>query len=73
METDFAPIGEARLRQILDAVVAEGDAAEYLGLEARTRAARPASTSAESAIPHGADAPRSAAPHRQWLTTSPGS
>lgn len=36
METDFAPIGEARLRQILDAVVAEGDAAEYLGLEAKS-------------------------------------
>lgn len=36
METDFAPMGEARLRQILDAVVAEGDAAEYLGLEAKS-------------------------------------
>ena len=32
MDTDFAPTGEARLRQILDAVVAEGDAAEHLDL-----------------------------------------
>lgn len=36
METDFAPMGETRLRQVLDAVVAEGDAAEYLGLEAKS-------------------------------------
>src|SRR5690625_7912547 len=36
MDTDFAPTGEARLRQILDAVVAEGDAAEHLGLEAKS-------------------------------------
>lgn len=36
MDTDFAPTGEARLRKILDAVVAEGDTAEYLGLEAKS-------------------------------------
>lgn len=36
MDTDFTPIGERRLRQIVDAVVREGDAAEYMGLEAKS-------------------------------------
>lgn len=36
MEADFAPLGETRLQQLLDAVAAEGDAAETLGLEAKS-------------------------------------
>lgn len=36
MDTDFSPTGDNRLRSILDAVVQEGDAAEYLGLEAKS-------------------------------------
>lgn len=40
METDFAPLGETRLQQLLDAVAAEGDAAETLGLEAKSEPAQ---------------------------------
>lgn len=36
METDFAPTGELRLRQIVEAVMAEGDAVEGVGLEAKS-------------------------------------
>lgn len=36
MDTNFVPMGERRLRQIMDAVVTEGDTAEYLGLEAKS-------------------------------------
>ncbi|OBA46591.1 hypothetical protein [Kocuria sp. ICS0012] len=36
MDTNFAPMGEVRLRQILAAIVDEGDAAEHLGLEAKS-------------------------------------
>lgn len=36
METDFAPTGELRLRQIVEAVMAEGDAVEGVGLEVKS-------------------------------------
>lgn len=36
MDTDFVPTGDRRLRQVMAAVVAEGDAAEYMGLEAKS-------------------------------------
>lgn len=37
MDTDFGPTGKALLCRIRDAVVAEGNAAEYLGLEAKSQ------------------------------------